>query len=402
MELKVEKLDHQGRGIAYNEGKVVFIENALDDEVVYANIIKETNKFSEAIVDKYIEKSNNRVKSKCSFYESCGGCHLRHMSYDNTLNFKKDKFCDILKKYAGTETDVTVVKNRNKDFYRNKVEVQIKDGVFGFFKKNTHDIVEIDRCINAMESINTVLRSTNLIHIDNGVMTVRTNYNDEIILSIVSDEEVNVDIDKLREKCKLVGIIVNDKVIFGADHFIEIINNIFFKVTYNSFFQVNHHITEELFKIIDEYIEKDSIVLDLCSGVGTLSIVASKKASKVYAIEIVENAVKDALVNAKMNKVTNVNFMLGDAYKLIDKIEDSIDTIVIDPPRSGLIKSAIESIKKIKPKSIIYVSCDPITLSRDLNELKCEYDIKKAYVLDMFSYTYHLESVCILEHKEST
>ena len=305
----------------------------------------------------------------------------------------------ILKKYASVDIDVNIIKNKVKDFYRNKVEVQIKNGLFGFYQKDTHEIVEVDRCLNAQESINTVLRSTSLFEIQNGLMTIRTNYNGEIIISIQSEEEVEIDLEKLRERCKLVGIILNDKILFGADHFIEIVEDMFFKVTYNSFFQVNHYINKELFKIIRENINVNDVVLDLFSGVGTLSIVASKKALKVYAIEIVENAVRDALVNAKMNKINNINFMLGDAYKLVNKVEDKIDTIIIDPPRKGLSSEAVETILNKEPKKIIYVSCDPITLSRDLKSLKEKYDIQKVYLLDMFSFTFHVESVCVLNRR---
>lgn len=399
MEVKIDKLDHQGRGIAYDEEGILFVENALEGEKVSIKVVKETNKYREAKVDNYITKSEKRVKSKCPFYEECGGCHLRHLSYDDTLDFKKNKLLEILKKYASVDIDVNIIKNKVKDFYRNKVEVQIKNGLFGFYQKDTHEIVEVDRCLNAQESINTVLRSTSLFEIQNGLMIIRTNYNGEIIISIQSEEEVKVDLEKLRERCKLVGIILNDKILFGADHFIEIVEDMFFKVTYNSFFQVNHYINRELFKIIRENINTSDVVLDLFSGVGTLSIVASKKALKVYAIEIVENAVRDALVNAKMNKINNINFMLGDAYKLVNKVEDKIDTIIIDPPRKGLSSEAIETILNKEPKKIIYVSCDPITLSRDLKSLKEKYDIQKVYLLDMFSFTFHVECVCILNRR---
>lgn len=396
MKVKIEKLDHHGRGIAHIDGKIVFVENALPGEVVVIEIEKETPKFMEATVVEYVTKSEARVKSKCPYYEECGGCHLRHMSYEDTLAFKKNKLEEILKKYASLECEINVIKNKNRDFYRNKVELQVVDGVYGFFKKGSHDIVEIDRCLNAEEAINVVLRSTNLFHIKNGKVTIKCNYNGEIILNIEADNEANIEIEKLRDRVKLVGIIYNGKLIFGADHFIEIVDNTLFKETYNSFFQVNRYINENLFKLITENIQDGEVVLDMCSGVGTLSLVASRKASKVYAIEIVENAVRDAIVNARMNKIENVNFMLGDAYSKIAKIDDVLNTVIIDPPRSGLNKEALDSLLNIKASKIIYISCDPVTLSRDLNVLKSNYDVEKVYLLDMFSYTYHVECVCVL------
>lgn len=321
------------------------------------------------------------------------------MSYDDTLEFKKNKVANILKKYNSIEMPIEVVRNKQKDFYRNKVELKVVDGVYGFYKRNTHEIVEIDRCLNAEEEINTILRSTNILNIQNGTIMIKANYNGEIILNIESCDDANIDIERLREKCKLVGILYNKKLIFGADHFIEIINDMFFKETYNSFFQVNRYINSELFKLIEDNVEEGSIVADMCSGVGTLSIVASKKAEKVYSLEIVENAIKDGLLNAKMNRRDNIEFMLGDAYSNLGKIKEKLDTIIIDPPRSGLNKEALKTILDIEPEDVIYVSCDPITLSRDLKVLQHKFDIKKIYILDMFSFTYHVESMIILKRK---
>jgi len=399
MTVIIEKLDHHGRGISHIDGKIVFVQNSLPNEEVEIKIDNETSKYIEAHVIDYRTKSPKRVKSKCPYYGSCGGCHLRHMSYDDTLEFKKNKVTEILKKYANLEIEPIIIKNKNRDFYRNKIEVKVENGVYGFYKKDSHELVEIDRCINAEEPINTILRSTNLLNIENGTITIKTNYNDEIILTIEADNEANIDIDKLREKCKLVGIIYNKKLIFGADHFIETINGMLFKETYNSFFQVNRYINGELFKLVEANIDKNSVVVDMCSGVGTLSILASNKAKRVYSLEIVENSIRDGLLNAKINKKDNIEFMLGDAYTNIAKIKENIDTFLIDPPRSGLNKVAIDTILNKEPKSIIYISCDPVTLSRDLKMLKEKYTVEKTYVLDMFSYTYHVECICLLNIK---
>lgn len=400
MELEIIRLDHHGRGIAYLDGKIVFVENALKGEKVLVEVTNETSKFIEAKVLKYLEKSDKRIKSKCPYYEECGGCHLRHMSYQDTLEFKKNKVSEILKKYANISPNIEVIKNTKKDYYRNKIEIKIQDGIVGFYKKKSHEIVELDRCLNAEEAINSFLLNIDMLGIKNGEVIIKANYNGELII-IIKSPQCNVEIESLREKHKIVGIIHNDKIIFGTDSFIEIVNGLFFKESYNSFFQVNRTITEKLFELIRENINEDSIVLDLCSGVGTLSIVASEKANKVYAIEIVENSVKDALINQRMNKRENINFILGDAFSKIEKIEDKIDTIIIDPPRSGLNHISLKSILKVLPNNIIYISCDPVTLARDLKILSIKYDIKKFYILDMFSYTYHCESFVFLEHKEN-
>ena len=397
MELDIVRLDHHGRGIAYADGKIVFIDNALPNEKVTVDVLRENSKYKEGKVTEYIEKSPNRINSKCPFYEECGGCQLRHMSYEDTIDFKKNKLEEIMHKYAGIDPKIEIIKSGNKDLYRNKIEVKIENGVLGFYKKRSHEIVEIDRCLNAEEAINSLLLNSSLLHIQNGTLTIKANYNGELILVINSEENPPIEIEKLREKHKLVGVILNDKLLFGSDHFIEIINDMFFKESYNSFFQVNRTINSELFKLIQENISSEDTVLDICSGVGTLSIVASMKAKKVYAIEIVENAVRDSLINSRMNKRENIEFMLGDAFSGIGKINDKIDTFIVDPPRSGLNKEALVSILDKTPSKIIYISCDPITLSRDLKVLLSKYEVDKYYLLDMFPYTYHVESAVLLK-----
>ena len=180
----------------------------------------------------------------------------------------------------------------------------------------------------------------------------------------------------------------------------EKINNLFFTVSYNSFFQVNNYINLELFNLIKENIVGKT-VLDLYSGVGTLSIVASKVVDKVYSIEVTQNAVKNALINAKINKCDKINFILGKVEDKIGFINDKIDTIIVDPARAGLDKKTIEVINNICPQRIIYVSCDTQSLANNLLDL-ANYEIKKFYILDMFSYTYHIECFCILDRKIHT
>lgn len=397
--LRIEKLDHQGRGISHLNGKIVFVENALEGEEVSAHITKENAKYIEAVTHKIIKRSSKRMDSDCPYYEECGGCALRSLNYADTLEYKKNKVIDILKKYSGISISPEIIKCENENNYRNKIEIKVKDGKVGFYKKGTHDCVEIDSCLNAETSINIFLKDIKKLNLENADITIKSNYNGEIIISVNTDDKMDFDIDELKENNKLVGIIWNDKAIYGENSFIEIIDNKFFRVSYDSFFQVNRYINSKLFSIIKENIDANDKVLELCCGVGTLSIVSSEKAKAVYAIEINESAIKDALINAKMNKRDNVNFILGDAYKTINKIADKIDTIIIDPPRSGLTTDAIDAIVKMNAKKIIYISCNPMTLARDLRNLKDEYKIEKSYILDMFPYTYHIESLMVLERK---
>ena len=179
----------------------------------------------------------------------------------------------------------------------------------------------------------------------------------------------------------------------------ELVDNKFFQVSYDSFFQINRDICNKLFKLVDEEILPNSNVVDLYCGVGTLGINVAKKVNKVYGVEIVKNAVINAILNTKINKVINEEFMLGDATMILPKIKDRIDVIICDPPRTGLTKEIINTLKKEEIKKIIYISCDPITLARDINLLSDKYELDKIIGLDMFPYTYHVESICVLNIK---
>ena len=197
---------------------------------------------------------------------------------------------------------------------------------------------------------------------------------------------------------KVVGIILNNKTVYGENHFIDIIDNYYFDVSYDAFFQVNSYINTQLFNIIKDN-TKDGIILDLYSGVGTLGIIASKKAKKVYSIECIPNAVLNGIKNAKMNNCQNIDFMLGNVEEKIDFIKDKVDTVIVDPPRKGLDKHTTNKIKKLKPEKIIYISCDTNSLANNLKDLKNDYLIDKLYILDMFSYSYHTEVLSILKLK---
>jgi len=397
--VKIESLDHYGRGIAHINNKVIFIFNALPNEVVDIKIINDKKQFSEAKVIKYITKSNDRIKSICPYFENCGGCNLLFYNYENTIKFKQNKIKELINKNKiNYNNDIPVIINETPLSYRNKISLKISNDKIGFYENKTHKIVPIKKCLIAKESINKIIKDYKLLNINEGTLTIRSNYNNEITLIINSKElNYNIDISKLKENNKITGIVYNDKLIYGEDFYYERIGGMLFKVSYNSFFQVNHYITEKLFKLIEENIAINSKVLDLYCGVGTLSLVASKKASEVIGIEIIKNAIINASKNAFLNKKTNLKFILGDVANSITKINQKFDTLIVDPPRNGLDKNIINYIKENKPSKIIYVSCDPNTLMRDLKSLEELYQIKDYKILDMFSYTYHLESFVILE-----
>ena len=396
MEVKIEKLDDFGRGICYIDNKVTFVPNTIPNDLVEIKITKEFKNYNEGKLIDILIPSKKRIEPKCPYFSKCGGCVLQNMNYKDTLEYKKQKVTNIFKKNK-LEINPIVIENANYYNYRNKISLKVIDKKIGYYEPKSHSIVEIDSCLVASNSINKTIQSIKKMNIINGLVTIRCNKNDEILIIIKSKDKLNIDVDSIKENIKLVGIVINNKLFYGEDFLYENINGIFYKISYDSFFQVNPYIASKIFDIIKENINLNETVLDIYSGVGTLSLTASTVAKKVIGIEIVENAVLNAIHNAKINKINNVDFLLNDATKAITKLNLFFDKVIVDPPRAGLTKTVINTIKKIKPKEIIYVSCDPQTLVRDIKLLSDLYIINKFYIADMFSFSYHVESVCILK-----
>lgn len=388
---KIESLDHQGRGITYSNGKVVFVENALPTEEVLIKVLEDKKKYSNAIVTKYNSYSKERIDIKCPYYDICGGCNISHLNYENQLKFKEDKLKNILLKYSNLNVSPKVIKSDNEFYYRNKISLKINDNKWVYYKENTHNHIEINHCMISKESINKILKSKNLFNIKNGEITIRSNYNDEILINIETDSKYEIDINKLKKDNKIAGIIVNDEVIYNQDFFFEKIDEYLFKVNYKSFFQVNLNILDKVFELIKQ--KEYQNIIDLYCGVGTLGIPIKKE--KLYGIEIT-SSINDAVYNCRLNKQKNNIYIFGDSSK-IKEIEDDIDLILVDPPRKGIYNKTLDHIIAKKASNIIYMSCDPITLSRDLNMLKEHYEIKNVYLFDMFAQTYHVETVVFME-----
>ncbi len=396
----IESLDSFGRGIAHIDNKVIFIKNALPEEIVDIKIIKSKKNYSEAEVLNYQKRSIHRQNSPCPYFNECGGCQLLFYNYEDTLTFKKNKVQSLFQKNKLEVNNISIVENKQNFNYRNKISLKIVDGKIGFYEEKTHKLIAIKECMIANKTINETIKNYKYLNLQDGFLTIRTNKNNEVLLIIESSNpNYDIDIIALKSKIKLIGIVYNNKTIYGNNFYYERLYNFLFKVSYDSFFQVNNYITEELFKLIKDNITPSSKVLDLYSGVGTLSLIASTKASYVYSIEIIKNAVLNGIFNAKINNQNNIKFFLGDASKLVNKINISFDTLIVDPPRKGLDKNTLNFIKNKLPNKIIYISCDINTLIRDLKLLEDNYTITEYKILDMFSYTYHLESFCVLLKK---
>ena len=401
MEVKIDRLDHQGRGIAKVDGITTFVINALVDEIVDIEIIQKKKKFNIAKVKKYIKLSKDRIEPICPHFEKCGGCDLMHINYQNQLKFKKDKIINIIERY--TSIDSKKIKDiiySNEYYYRNKVTFQVKEKI-GFYDKKSYDIVPIEHCYISSKKINellTILNTCDLRGISQ--IMIRSNESEELVV-IYTNYVTKEIIDKLKDKCSLIQYDDKYKLISDKEYIIDNIGNYEFIISPASFFQVNRNKVKLLYDKVLEYLKqtKNDIVLDLYSGTGTIGIYVSKYVKKVIAVEINRFAVEDAKKNKELNNVDNIEFICDDVANVIDRFKENIDSIIVDPPRSGLDDKTINYLKVIKPNKIVYVSCDPITLARDLEKLNELYDIIEITPVDMFPNTSHVENVCVLKNR---
>lgn len=403
MSYTIDRLDDFGRGITKVDNKICFISNALDNEEIELNVIEEKSKYSIGIQTDIIKKSSDRIIPKCPYFLKCGGCNIMHMNYEKQLNFKYNKLKKILSKFSHLDNVVSDIIPSKQFNYRNKVSLKVKNGLLGFFKDNSYELVEIEKCLLCKDKINEtieVLKKLRLINIDE--IIIRVNYKDEVLLCL---EGNNIDDKYYLNNLDIIDNIViidneNKRIIKGNDYIIDMINDMYFKVSLESFFQVNYYQVSSLYEKVLEYscLTDNENILDLYCGTGTIGMFLSKHAKNVFGIEINEKAINDANYNKKLNNVKNIEFLCKDVGFLKKDLKN-IDLVVIDPPRSGLSDNARKNVIDINPKKIIYVSCDPVTLARDLNLLKNDYMIKKVTPVDMFPNTYHCESITVLERR---
>lgn len=397
MQYKIEKLDNFGRGISHINNKIVFISNALEDEVVDATTTYSNKKFDEAKVNEIIEVSRMRIKPICPYFDICGGCNLLHMNYDDQLKFKYNKVKDIIFKYLKENIKVNDVIYSNQFNYRNKASFEVKEKLCYKMRKSTN-LVDINYCYLLDKNINDivhVLNNLNLKNINN--ITIRTG--EEDIMVIISGNPTQEIIDALKEKAR--SIYVNDKLVYGRSNIVSKIGNYEFFVSDKSFFQVNKYNVKNLYDKVLEYAELtgNENILDLYCGTGTIGIYLSKYAKSVIGIEVNEQAIFDANVNKNKNNIENISFICDTTSNINNIVNNDFDVIIVDPPRSGLDKNTINFLINSKARRIVYVSCDIMTLVRDLNILKQDYDIREITPVDMFPNTYHVECVCVLKLK---
>ena len=385
--LQIESLDHSFRGIAKINGKIVFVKNALPNEVVEIKIDKEKKKYVEASVLKYIKTSNERIKPKCKYFSSCGGCDIMHLSYKNQLKYKQEKIENIINKYFKNNIKINDIIYDNNLNYRNKVKFQVNKTI-GLYKNETYEVIPIDQCLIANDIINKSIPFLNKLDLKNiSSITCRTAM-DKLMISIESRKDVKI--DNLLDIAD--SIYINNKHIYGDKKLIEQLGEYKYVISEKSFFQVNKNICIKLYDEIKKHVGTNKNILDLYCGCGSIGIYVNKN-NKVLGIEINESAINDAEENKKINNLKNIDFICADSSI---KTKFKPDIVIVDPPRSGLNKNTIDNILKLKPNKIIYVSCNPMTLVRDLNKFD-SYNILELTPFDMFPNTKHVEIVTILE-----
>ena len=438
-----------GEGIGKVDNYPLFIDFTLPGEKIKTRVLKTNKNFGFGKMMEILTKSDKRVEPPCPYYYRCGGCHIMHSSYEGQLEFKRKRVIDSLER-IGKIKDIDVDKTigmENPWRYRNKVQIPLGrvNGEFiaGFYARRSHRIVDINACIVQHEDGDKVLAivrewaeefkistyqndlTVNLKGILRNLM-VRKGFRtgDLMVVLVVTREEVP-QIDVLLERLKKIegfsslvlnindtdtNLVLGEKniILYGEGHITDYIGEYIFKISPHSFFQVNPVQTEVMYNTALAYADLNGseTVFDAYCGAGTISLFLSKKAKKVYGIEIVPEAIADAKENALLNHVDNTEFIVGKAEEVIvDLIEKGIraDVVVVDPPRKGCDLKLLEAIKEIAPKKIVYVSCDPGTLARDLGILESfGFKTMKVTPIDNFPNSYHVETVVMLERKHSS
>ncbi len=445
-EYEVEIIDngYDGEGIAKIEDFTIFIPGAIKGEKCRILIVKVNKAFAFGKLIEVIKKSNNRVQADCSTYKRCGGCNLRHIKYEETLNIKRGMVQNLVNRTLNKNIVVNKVIGMEHPFhYRNKLQYPVgidknNNPIMGVFANRTHEIIPVTNCLiqnreaekvakkvfefikqNDISIYNENTREGAIRHIVVKI-GIRT---DEIMCIIVSNQENFKQEDKLVEviknECPKVKTIIkninnrNTNVILGdrniilyGDGFIyDKLGEYTFKISPMSFYQTNPIQTEVLYSKAIEFskLDKEDVLYDLYCGIGTIGIFASNKVKQVYGIEIVEEAVEAARENAKLNNIDNVEFIAGDveeAFKqLIEEKNVKPTAIIVDPPRRGLDNTTINKILDLEVKRVVYVSCNPATMVRDLKKLEEKYEVKEIQPVDMFPFTSHVECVAVLELK---
>lgn len=429
LRVKAESISDQGYGVARVDGQTVFVKNLLPGEEADIKIIKQAKKYAVAIVTKRLNDSPDRVKPVCDKAGICGGCSFQHMSYEKELSYKYEELKTLFSK-VDPEIEVKPVLGMEKPWnYRNKAQfpIQVKDGkvISGFYRTHSNDIVDIENCPIQSQKINEIFlwikqrispeTAKKLKH-----LYIREAKTGQVQVVFIGPENRNLEelARELHEAFpEIVSILFNKNtrndnvilsdeysILYGDDSITEDCLGLKIRLHFKSFFQVNPTQMEVLYsqalKLAD--LKKTDKVIELYSGTGTIGLLAAREAGSVTGVEIVPEAVANANENKNLNQIENADFVCMDATEFASKNENTADVVIVDPPRKGMSLQGIQDICELEPKRIVYVSCNPHTLARDLGIFKeQDYKAKIIQPVDMFAHTTGIECVCLLERQSS-
>ncbi|XCY61952.1 23S rRNA (uracil(1939)-C(5))-methyltransferase RlmD [Streptococcus iniae] len=445
VDVEIVDLSHDGAGVAKHEGMVFFVENALPGERLLMRILKLNKKIGFGKVEELLVKSPHRNDAIDAAYLRTGIADFGHLAYAEQLKFKTKQVKDNLYKTAGI-TDVQVADTLGMDTpyaYRNKAQIPVRrvNGQLetGFFRKNSHDLLpisdyliqdkEIDRLVNFTRDL---LRRFEVSPYDEkektglirNIVVRRGHYSGEMMLIFVTSRPKVFRVDHMIEKITetfpaVVSIIqnINDqngnaifgkefRLLYGKDSITDTMLGNSFDISAQSFYQVNTLMAEKLYQTAIDFsdLTKDDIVIDAYSGIGTIGLSFAKQVKKVYGVEVIESAVKDAEKNASKNGIKNVSFVTDSAEVAMEKWSKEglkPTVILVDPPRKGLTESFIKASVAMAPEKITYVSCNPATMARDIKQYQeLGYKLTKVQPVDLFPQTHHVECVVLLQRRK--
>lgn len=432
----------QGEGIAKIDGITVFVPNVIKGEKIKVKILKVTSSIAYGKALEILEQSEYRKETDCDTFYRCGGCMIRHVDYDYTLEMKKTAVETTLRKALGRNVEISeVLKMENPYNYRNKLQYpvgidQLGKPVMGVYAERTHTIIPTNECKiqdglsqNIANDIYKFILDNNIKVYDEKnvsgsirhivirvgkktgevMVTLVTNTqkiekeNELVSMLIQKYSEIKTVVKNINNKNTNVILGRENEILYGDGYIYDYLGDFKFKISPLSFYQVNPIQTEKLYSKAVEYanLTGNETVFDLYCGIGTIGIFASKNVKKLYGIETVAQAIDDAKVNAEINNLENAEFFVGDVEKTLPEFikERNIipDVVFVDPPRKGCDKTALDTLLQIEPKKIVYVSCNPATLARDLKILEEKYEIENVSICDMFPFTHHVESIAALK-----
>lgn len=433
-------LSYLGLGEAKLENNMVFVPNLYPNEKAIIEISYKRNGQYFGRIIELLEKSHDRIESQCPYFKECGGCSFQDYSYEAEKVFKTNLIKDQLHKVADIDIDpLPVIGMGNPRFYRNKIQLHFGlDGknipILGFYKEGSHKVMPIKRCLiedpRGGEIANKILSAVKELGIsvyneethqgELRHLLIRTSHSNEQILCVLVTKNPKFPtkaelIQKIKSLCpeittlvqsingKRTNVILGDKedILYGPGYIEDSLCGLSFKISAKSFYQVNPIMTEILYSKAMEFadLKPTDVVFDAYSGIGTIGLIASKHVKEVISVELVPEAVLDAKENAKRNGISNFNEYEGDATEFIKRLAKEnkhIDVLFMDPPRKGSTPEFIEAVKKLESDRVVYISCGPSSLARDLKLFDSEYKIKSVQPTDLFPRTVHVETIALL------